>query len=129
MKTFIHLVIFICSGSLCIASDTSEKVQRVTDEIEVLSTQVRTFKIISARLPTAEEGLSVLLERPENVDDWKQLMRTLPLDPWGRAYIYRLDPTSKFGFTVSSNGPDESSLADDIVWPPMKTEQGAAVNP
>src|SRR5262249_6901354 len=79
-----------------------------------ISTQVRLFERVCGRLPTTEEGLKALIERPPNVAEWRQLLVQIPLDPWSRPYQYRLAPDRPLGFDLFSLGPDPKNASDDI---------------
>lgn len=57
-------------------------------------------------LPNTEPGLAVLVERGA--------VEHLPLDPWGRPYLYR-NPGRDYSFDLLSLGPDGRESADDIV--------------
>ena len=41
--------------------------------------------------PTTQQGLAALIAKPANVDKWDgpYLGKTVPLDPWGRPYVYK----------------------------------------
>lgn len=71
-----------------------------------LQTALDLFRIDVGRLPSAEEGLEVLVTAPAAEPNWlgPYLARaTLPADPWGRAYIYEAAST---GFRIVSYGAD-----------------------
>jgi general secretion pathway protein G len=68
---------------------------------------VEQFYLQVGRYPTAEEGLIVLLEKPEDAENWKGpyfSKRVLPRDGWDRELLYELDPD--FGFILKSYGAD-----------------------
>jgi general secretion pathway protein G len=75
---------------------------------------VEQFRTGVGRLPTEDEGLSVLINRPEGVGDgWDgpYLQRTdVPKDPWGFDYVYKRFNTQTddypFDFTIISYGAD-----------------------
>ena len=48
------------------------------------------FHADMGRYPTATEGLSALRNRPPSEDRWQgpYLPTSIPVDPWGRAYLY-----------------------------------------
>ena len=41
--------------------------------------------------PTTQQGLDALVNKPANVQKWDgpYLDKTVPLDPWGRPYVYK----------------------------------------
>lgn len=84
-------------------------------DIEAISIQIRTFEILNGRLPTETEGIPALVIQPEaKLPNWKQLLQAVPKDPWGGAYVYRIDKHSRHGFVVYSLGPDSKSDRDDV---------------
>ena len=87
-------------------------------DILAIATQVRLFKCICGRLPTKEEGLKALIERPPNVAAWRQLLTQIPLDPWSHPYQYRVALERPFGFDVFSLGRDPKNSSDDIHYEP-----------
>lgn len=76
-------------------------------QIESIGKALDTFRLDVGRYPTAEEGLSVLMSRPENAHGWNgpYLKKEVPKDPWGKPYIY--SPKAENGdFQVLSMGKD-----------------------
>jgi general secretion pathway protein G len=104
---------------LMLNSEMSEaRVNRVESDIESIKMQLRTCEMLNYRLPTTEQGLAALVEEPTiepKPRRWKQLMKSVPTDPWGSAYVYR--GPSKDGtksYAVYSLGPDKKESSDDI---------------
>jgi type II secretion system protein G len=88
---------------------------RAEENVQNLMTQVMLFEAISGRLPTNEEGLPALVARPPGIGRWRQVMNSVPLDPWDRAYEYRTPAIrSKDRFEIYSLGPDGVVSEDDI---------------
>ena len=78
-------------------------------QLELLSTGVARFYMDMQRYPTAEEGLRVLLERPQGPgsDKWEgpYLEKDfIPKDGWEREFIY--EPGENGRFIVKSLGAD-----------------------
>jgi general secretion pathway protein G len=69
-------------------------------QLEGLSKAVDTFRIDVGRYPGADEGLGVLMVKPDNATGWNgpYLKKEVPLDPWGHAYVYKL------GGSAAANG-------------------------
>jgi len=73
---------------------------------------VEEFRLDAGRLPTEEEGLRVLIVRPDGLQSWDgpYLQRTsVPPDPWGNAFVYRRFTSGDeypFDYTVLSLGAD-----------------------
>ena len=65
-------------------------------QIDALEKAVDQYRLDNRRYPTSEEGLAAI--QP-------YLKKTLPNDPWGRAYLYRV-PGEKAEYEVFSYGRD-----------------------
>ena len=76
-------------------------------QLDALAKAVDTFRLDVGRFPTAEEGLQVLLNRPESLPGWNgpYLTKGIPQDPWRHAYIYQF-PVGNGDFQVQSYGKD-----------------------
>jgi general secretion pathway protein G len=50
------------------------------------------FRLDVGRYPSTEQGLEALVARPANEPKWDgpYLRKRVPLDPWGRPYVYRV---------------------------------------
>lgn len=71
----------------------------------------------SGRLPTEEEGLSVLVRRPLDWPKevlWMSCLDTevVPCDAWGNAYVYVLDANLPAGFGIYSCGQDGMTFSN-----------------
>ena len=104
---------YLLVGNIDVAKD-----QRVNSDIEAISMQLRTYEMLNYRMPTTEQGLKALVSQPSTEPrprKWKQLMKSVPLDPWGAEYVYR-NPGKKNsgGFDLYSLGPDGKESDDDI---------------
>ncbi|OHC90944.1 MAG: type II secretion system protein GspG [Sideroxydans sp. RIFOXYB12_FULL_59_6] len=76
-------------------------------QIDALSKSLDQFRLDTGHYPTAEEGLTSLVTRPANETKWDgpYLSKSVPLDPWGNAYIYKF-PGEHGEFDLISNGRD-----------------------
>ena len=65
------------------------------------------FRLDVGRYPTTEQGLQGLLTAPPGTPKWDgpYLEKTVPLDPWGRPYVY-LSPGEHGDIDISSTGRD-----------------------
>jgi general secretion pathway protein G len=65
------------------------------------------YRIDVGSYPTSEQGLVALVKRPADAKRWDgpYLSKDLPLDPWGKAYLYKL-PGEHGEFDLSSLGRD-----------------------
>ncbi len=87
--------------------------------ISSIGSALRAYEVDNMFLPTTEQGLSALVEKPTSrpaPTSWSPKLKKLPIDPWGNAYHYRRPGVKdKTGFDVYSAGPDGvADNADDI---------------
>lgn len=62
-------------------------------QIESLAAALDLFYLDAGRYPSQSEGLNALIKRPGSVQSWNGpylKQSTLPVDPWGRPYEYRV---------------------------------------
>jgi general secretion pathway protein G len=77
-------------------------------QIDSLSAALDLFYLDAGRYPSQSEGLAVLIKRPPSVDNWNGpylKQSTLPQDPWGHAYEYKV-PGTNSPYTIISLGSD-----------------------
>jgi general secretion pathway protein G len=81
-------------------------------QIQALETALRTYQLDNGVYPSTDQGLQALVEQPKGgkaAAKWRSggylEKRTVPLDPWGKSYIY-LSPGGKGDFDLSSLGAD-----------------------
>ncbi len=106
--------IYYLAGNLDIAKE-----RRVESDIETITTQLKTYEMENLFMPTTEQGLDALVNKPSREplpERWRQLFEKMPVDPWGMPYQYR-NPgkhnTDKFD--VYSTGPDRQDGTDDDI--------------
>ena len=92
------------------------------NQITELEGALDLFRLDAGRYPSAEEGLQALRQKPSGLENWDgpYLKKDLPLDPWGKAYIYKR-PGEHGDFDLISLGPDgkeggEGDAADVVNW-------------
>jgi general secretion pathway protein G len=75
------------------------------------------YKLDMGTYPTTEQGLQALRVKPDNVNQWNgpYLQQDVPLDPWGRPYVYQYPGQHGEEPDISSLGPDGAPSGDDIV--------------
>jgi general secretion pathway protein G len=86
-------------------------------QIKELEGALQLFSFDVGRYPITSEGLESLLRNPGNTEAWKGpyiQKAQLPLDPWGKPYVYR-SPGQHGDYDLSSFGPDGSEGNDDDV--------------
>src|SRR2546422_219277 len=88
-------------------------------QIELLGLALDNYRLDNGSYPTTEQGLAALQEKPMREPipgNWRgpYLEKAVPLDPWGRPYIYKSpgehNPTSH---DLSTLGPDGPPGGDD----------------
>lgn len=89
------------------------KMSAAKSQIEVFSLALNSYRLDNDEFPSTAQGLAALRDQPTIGDaprNWRgpYLSRVLPLDPWGRAYVYlspgRSNPTSFDLYTLGRDG-------------------------
>lgn len=77
-------------------------------QIESFAKALDQMRLDVGRYPTTAEGLNSLMERPAGSTKWSgpYLAKALPLDPWGKAYMYKSPGTKGRDFDIISYGSD-----------------------
>ena len=102
------------------------RVVRAQQDIRAISAALRLYQLDNFTLPTTDQGLRALLEKPDNLPSgarWKEggYLERMPEDPWGQPYLY-LQPGIQGGaFDLYSTGSDgapggEGAAADIGNW-------------
>jgi general secretion pathway protein G len=91
-------------------------------QINALEQALDQFRLDVGRYPTTEEGLEGLNRAPANLEGWSgpYLKKGIPLDPWGKPYVYQ-QPGTNSEMDLSSNGKDgrpggAGENADVVNW-------------
>jgi general secretion pathway protein G len=76
-------------------------------QLDALEKALDQYRLDTGRYPSAELGLKALVERPPTESKWNgpYLRKAIPLDPWGKPYLYRI-PGEKSEFDLISYGKD-----------------------
>ena len=81
------------------------------------------YRIDCGHFPSTELGLAALVNRPAEERLWAgpYLSKAVPLDPWGRSYVYKLPGESGREYELGSLGRDgrpggDGVDADMSVW-------------
>jgi general secretion pathway protein G len=108
------LVVMIIIGLLAalvgprfIRQEEKAKIKATKAQIELLGTALDTFRLDVGRYPSTQEGLEALRTKPGALERWDgpYLKKDLPLDPWGKAYVYK-SPGEHGPFDIISYGAD-----------------------
>ena len=106
--------IYYLVGNLDVARE-----QRVRADLATITTQLKVYEMQNMSLPTTEQGLDALVNRPTSEpapQHWSKLMEKRGLlDPWGMPYQYQNPGKhNPQGFDLYSMGPDRIQSNDDI---------------
>ncbi len=126
-------------GPRLLGSKKKADISAVKTQIGLFQSSLERYALDMNKFPSTEEGLAALVEKPsadgastsQNVElgdeedadeggsDWGgPYIKSLPKDPWGKAYKYEFPPTHSKGEEpdIWSYGPDgEENTDDDIV--------------
>ena len=101
-------------GPRLLAKAGGTKVTTTKTQIQLLSDSVEQYQLDADRLPSDDEGLSVLIKPIGEGDEQKKPVlgrATLPKDGWGRDFMYKTDDT--WDFIIYSYGADGRPGGED----------------
>ena len=84
------------------------RVTAARSDVNNLMQALKLYRLDNQRYPSAEQGLSALVRKPNSgtiPPNWRPYLEKLPNDPWGRPYQY-LNPGVKGEIDVFSLGAD-----------------------
>jgi general secretion pathway protein G len=105
----------------------SAKEATAKTQLEMLGSAIDAYRLDNDEYPTTEQGLAALRAKPETSPaprSWRgpYLRRDVPMDPWGRPYLYRSPGVANpEGFDLLTLGRDgreggEGEDADILGW-------------
>jgi len=76
-------------------------------QIQALDKALEMYRLDIGQFPTSEQGLNALVTRPQKEPTWSgpYLKKAVPLDPWGRPYIFK-SPGEHDDYDLYSLGKD-----------------------
>lgn len=76
-------------------------------QMDSLEKALDQYRLDTGHYPTQEQGIGALIKKPANEPRWDgpYLKKDLPLDPWGKAYLYKV-PGEKGDYDLVSYGKD-----------------------
>ena len=103
------------------------KISAAKAQLQIFELALDAYRVDSDSYPTTDQGLEALREQPRGSElpkNWRgpYLRQTVPLDPWGRAYVYTAPGTvNPSGYDLYSLGRDgkpggEGEDADITSW-------------
>jgi general secretion pathway protein G len=102
-----------------------DKAKRTTAmaQINTFMTALGNYKLDTGTFPSTEMGLLSLRVKPENVPQWAgpYLTKDLPMDPWGRPYLYKYpgehgDEPDVISLGLDGEPGGEGNNADIVSW-------------
>jgi general secretion pathway protein G len=99
----------------------TSKQKAAKTQIEMFGTALDSFRLSVGRYPTSAEGLQSLRVNPgTDLWDGPYLRKEVPMDPWGRPYVYSC-PGQHGDYDLVSLGADgqeggEGENADVVSW-------------
>jgi general secretion pathway protein G len=78
-------------------------------QIKTIADALQQYRLDVGRYPNTQQGLVALVTKPADAGEpWRgpYLMKAVPADPWGHAYIYRLPGANGHEFDLMSLGLD-----------------------
>lgn len=83
------------------------EVKTARAQIAALEKALDQYRLDVGSYPSTEQSLTALVTRPANLPRWDgpYLSKSVPLDPWGRPYVYKA-PGEHGDFDLSSLGRD-----------------------
>jgi len=90
-------------------------VTRAKGDLRSIETALNLYRLDNFRYPSTDEGLRALVTSPGDAvaPNWKQYLRSVPVDPWKNEYQY-LYPGRQGEFDVFSYGADGQEGGEDI---------------
>ena len=89
-------------------------------QLDALEKALDQYRLDTGHYPAPDSGLAALIQKPPNETKWDgpYLKKIVPMDPWGRPYIYKL-PGEHGEYDLVSYGkdgqPGGTGEASDIV--------------
>ncbi|MBR7121815.1 MAG: type II secretion system major pseudopilin GspG [Lentisphaeria bacterium] len=67
-------------------------------QVQLLADAVQGYRTDNNSYPSEDSGLDALVENVEDLESWNgpYIEGSLPKDPWGNDYLYRLDEDGRF---------------------------------
>jgi len=77
-------------------------------QIDALDKALDQYRLDTGHYPPTEPGLAALFDRPANEPRWggPYLRKAVPVDPWGKAYVYRSPGAQGAEYDLLSYGKD-----------------------
>lgn len=84
------------------------RVVKAKQDVLAIQNAMDLYKLDNGVYPSTDQGLLALVEKPTSNPvprDWKQYLKSVPKDPWGRDYLY-LNPGEHGEIDIFTLGAD-----------------------
>ncbi len=99
------------------------KITAARTQIESFMNALGQYKLDTGTFPTTEQGLQALRVKPTDVPNWAgpYLDQDVPVDPWGRAYVYKYpgehgDEPDLISYGADGQPGGDGINADIVSW-------------
>jgi len=89
-------------------------VTRAKADLRTIDNALNLYRLDNFRYPSTDEGLQALVTNPgeATAPNWKQYLRSVPLDPWNNEYVY-VSPGQHGDFDIVTYGADGQEGGED----------------
>lgn len=94
------------------------RIQKAESEMQSLAAHLLQYKNLAGRFPSSEQGLNALVSKPSSAPKprrWNQSLKSVPNDPWGNPYIYKMPGKDTSTYEIISLGNDGQPGGDDDI--------------
>jgi general secretion pathway protein G len=92
---------------------------KIRSDLQTIQTQLMVYESMNGFPPSTEQGLRALVQQPGSNPTpraWRQLLKEVPLDPWGMEYQYtQPGRRNSDGYDIFSAGKDRTSGTEDDI--------------
>lgn len=120
--TIIALFAAVVAPKLLNKTDAARKTAARV-QINAFMTALGAYKIDTGLYPTNELGLRALRDKPQGVNNWQgpYLPQEIPVDPWGREFVYKYpgehgDDPDVISYGADGTAGGEGNNADIVSW-------------
>ena len=103
---------YTLGDNLGVAKDT-----KIKSDIQTIQTQLMVYESMNGFPPSSEQGLKALVQQPSSSPSprsWRQLLKEVPMDPWGMEYQYAAPGKHNAdSYDIFSAGKDRIPGTDD----------------
>ncbi|MEO5685806.1 MAG: type II secretion system major pseudopilin GspG [Burkholderiaceae bacterium] len=91
------------------------EVKTARAQIVAFEKSLEQYRLDVGAYPSTEQGLAALITKPANVAKWDgpYLAKSVPLDPWGHAYVYK-SPGDHGEIDLTSLGRDGAAGGEGL---------------